>query len=96
MEGHVTFSKWDVFHGLEEAVPEAGRQDTVAPLEGAIAPPTTANIGGVEPHPATTHWTDNTTLASLGCTPNDEAPLAEPTTSHAETNLPVSVETLQG
>ena len=92
MEGHVTFSKQDVFHGLGEAVPEARSKGTEAPQEGAITPPTTNNIGGVEPHPETAHGRDNTSLASLGCTPNNEAPLAEPTTLPAQTNLPVSVE----
>ena len=96
MEGCIAFSKQDIFYGLGDAVFEAGSQDTEAPAEGAVAPPTIANIGGVESHPTTTHGTDNTILESPGCTPFDEVPLAEPTTLPAETNLPVSVETPQG
>ena len=42
---HVTFSKWDVLCGLEDAVPEARSQNTEA---------TTANIEDVEPQPMTT------------------------------------------
>ena len=95
-EGHITFSKQDIFHNLGDTVPEARSQDTEAPPEGIIAPPTTADIGGVEPHPAKTHGADDTILASPGFIPNDEAWPAEPTTFPAETNLPVSVEIPQG
>ena len=93
-EGHVAFSKWDIFYGLEKAIPEAGGQDTEASPEGTTILPTTSEIEGVEPCPATTHGTDNTILASPGCTPNDGAPLAKPTTSSVETNLPASAEVL--
>ena len=96
MEGCIAFSKQDVFCGVGDVVPEARSQDTGAPPEYTVAPPTTTNVGGLEPHLATTHGTDSTILASLGCTPNDEDPLAEPTTLPAETNLSVSVETPQG
>ena len=92
VEGHVTFSMLDIFHNLEGTVPEDRSKDMEAPQEGAIAQPTTAAIGGVEPHPAKTQGTDDTILASLGCTPNDESPPAEPTTSPAEINLPGSAE----
>ena len=92
VEGHFTFSKQDIFCNLGGTVPEARSKDTEAPQEGGIAPPTTAIIGGVEPCPAKTQGTDDTILASPGCTPNDESPPAEPTTLPAEINLPGSAE----
>ena len=69
VEEHVAFSKWDIFCGLEKAIPEAGGQDTEASPEGSAMPPTTSEIEGVEPHPIMTHGTDNTMLGSPGCTP---------------------------
>ena len=83
MEGHFTFSKQDVLHNLGGTVPEASSKDTEAPQEGAIAPPTTTTIGGVEPCPAKTQEANDIILASPGCTHDNESPPAEPTTSPA-------------
>ena len=92
VEGYFTFSKQDIFHNLGGTVPEARSKDTEAPQEGAIAPPTTIPIGSVEPCTTKSHGADDTILASLGCTPNDEFPPAKPTPSLAEINLPQSAE----
>ena len=92
VEGHFTFSKQDVLLNLGNTVPEARSQDTEAPQEGAIAPPTTATVGSVEPCPTKTQGSNDTIPTSPGCTPNDEFPPAEPTTPPAEINLPGSAE----
>ena len=79
--GHVTFSKQDVFWGLEDAVSEARNQNTKASPEGTVTPPTTANIEGMGPQPMMTQRTDNPILV-------------EPTTLSTETNLTAAAEAL--
>ena len=81
VEGHVAFSKQDILCNLEGTIPEARSKNLEVPQEGTIAPLTTTNIGGVESCPATTQGADDTILVTQGCTPNDEIPPAEPTTS---------------
>ena len=81
VEGYFTFSKWDILCNLEGTIPEARSKDPEVPQECTIAQLTTTNIRGVESHPATTQESDDTILVTLGCTPDDEAPPAEPTTS---------------
>ena len=75
---HATFSKQDVFCGLEDAIPEAKSQNSKASPEDTITPPAAVDIEGVEPQPVTTQGTDSTILA-------------EPTTSSAKTKLPVAI-----
>ena len=100
VEGHITFLKQDIFHNLGGTTPEVRSGDAEIPQEGAIAPPTTADVGGMEPHPTATQGADDTILVSPRCTPKDKAPPAEPTTSSAEANakdtLPGSAETPPG
>ena len=79
--GHVAFSKWDVFRGLEDAVSEARSQNTKGSPGGTITLPPTADIEGVESQPMMTQRTDNPIIV-------------EPTTSSTETNLTAATEAL--
>ena len=88
IEGHITFSKQDVFSHLKDTIPKAGSQNAGASPEGAITLPASSDIGGVEPLPAITHGTDNAILALPECTSYDGAPPAEAATPSTKTNPP--------
>ena len=96
MEGHITFSKQDIFCNLEGTIPEARSEDTEFHKKALLPHPPLPILEVQIPTPQT-QWADDTILVSLECTPNNEALPAEPTTSPAETNadntLPGSAET---
>ena len=70
------------------------------PQGSTIAPPTTANVGEMKPHPKETQGADNTIFLSPRYPHKDDTPPAEPTTLSAEANakdtLPGSAETPPG
>ena len=87
VEGHITFSKQDVFQNLGSTTPEAKSWDMGIPQGDPITLPTTANVGDTESSSMEAHGADNTTPSSPRCPPKDETPLAEPTTLPAEVDV---------
>ena len=100
VEGHITFSKQDIFYNLESTAPEAraGMQRSHKRVPLPHMPLLT--LEAWSPHSTETLGADDTILVSPGCTPRDETPPAEPTILPAEANaedtLPDSAETPPG
>ena len=87
VDGHVTFSKHDVFQNLGSTTLEAKSWVTGIPQGDPTTLPTTTNVGDKEPSPTEAQGADNTTSSSLRCPSKDETPLAETTTSHAKADV---------
>ena len=87
VERHVILSKQDVFQNLGSTTPEAISWDMGISQGDTITPPTTANVGDLESSSTEAKGTDNTTPLSSGCPPEDETPLAEPTTLPAKVDV---------
>ena len=100
VEGHITFSKQDVFQNLGSTTPEVESQNMGIPQGDPITLPTIANVRDTEPSPTEVEGTDNTTPSSPRCPPKGETPLAEPATSPAKADvkdtLPSPAETPHG
>ena len=100
VEGHITFSKQDVFQNLWSTTPEDRSWDTGILQGDPIIPSTTTDVRDMEPSPMEAQGADNTTSLSPGCPPKGETPPAEPPTLPAEADvkdtLPGSAETPAG
>ena len=100
VEGHVTFSKHDIFKNLRSTTLEARSWDMGILQGDPITPPSTTDAGDMEPSPIDAQGADNTTSLSPRCPPKDETPPTEPTILPVEAdvqdNLPGSAETPPG
>ena len=88
VERHVTFSKQDIFRDLGSAIPEARSRDMEIPQVDSFAPPTTKDVGAMEPSPMETQGADDTISLLPGCQPKTktedrQTPPADSTTSQA-------------
>ena len=99
-EGHVTFSKQDVFQNLGSTTPEVESQDMGISQGDPITLPTTANVRDMKPSSTEAQGTDNTTSSSPRCPPKGETPLAEhatlPAKADVKDTLPSPAETPPG